>query len=104
MNVFVRKIQCQFFSSNYMFQIFLHQFIVFSVGRGVCLPAGWVKCHGLMYISTEQGAVEEEKTKVLFAPPVCNYFFFKCKIFGYLQIACQMEPPSKKIGWLQIAY
>ena len=34
---------------NYLFQIFL-QCIVFLVGRGVCLPAGWVQWHGLITI------------------------------------------------------
>ena len=54
---FLKKIQCQCYSLNCLFHIFLLQFIVFSGGRNVCLPAVWVQCHGFMTISTDGGAV-----------------------------------------------
>ena len=43
---------------NFCFRFFLLQFIVFSIGRGVCLPAGWIQWHGLMTVSTEEGGVQ----------------------------------------------
>ena len=50
--VFPSAMQSQILS----FAEFVLQFIEFSVGRGVCLPAGWVQWHAFMTISSEEGA------------------------------------------------
>ena len=35
-----------------------------TFGRGVCLSAGWVRCHGLMNISTKEEAVHSVSISV----------------------------------------